>query len=106
MYHSALPRQHSKEEEIYPSQHSVSVCSTCTHARHMLCIVETCIYSFSYASMATRKRDNLEVRCQKASLVVYMCVSLLSLIDEPKDNAFVHKGLMTKWSRHINCPNA
>jgi hypothetical protein len=47
------------EEEISPPQHSVSVCSRCTHARHLLCIAETFSYSFSEASMATRKRGQV-----------------------------------------------
>jgi hypothetical protein len=37
-----------------------------THARHMLCIAETFSYSFSEASMATRKGDKLEIHCYKA----------------------------------------
>ena len=38
-------------------------------------------WCFNWESMATRERENLETYCVGSLLVVYVCLSLLSLID-------------------------
>jgi hypothetical protein len=45
------------------------------------------------------ERESLETRCVESLHVVYVCLSLLSLIDA-KDSSSVRKGLMTNWPHH------
>jgi len=46
------------------------------------------------------KRKALEIRCVGSLLVVYLCVTLLCLVDA-KDSSSACKGLMTNWPTHI-----